>query len=261
MITVIFRDCPPLYIEPDQTPVADQWVKLVDNHIRSGQPPIFRDPQRYTQDRLQALALKANRLLGWEWNCQDVSVANTTHMHKDIEQFLAQGYENIPEEYDELLHEIHFCLHSVESGSKRSSWLQIEWFTDDWFPLDADAYPAKLELEFGDVRLQNPYVGHHPLFLWQQNDHTRVLQTCRFHDRIKSGVCIAVQDKPVLYQFDWTTYLGWWQRHAQDFLRIHGQQNLIRYTGHPVVGRVRNLDDLRRCVERPYLILEHIAVG
>ena len=261
MIIVVFKGCPPLQIDVDQTAVTRDWLSLIAQHLKSNQAPIFRDPQKYTQAKLRGLADEASRRLGWAWDVDDLSLSNTTRMHKDIEVYLARGYENIPEEFDELLHEIHFCLHSVESGSQRNHWLQIEWFTDDCVPLPADHYPAKLHLEFGDIRLQNPYVGHHPLYLWQQDDHANVMQTCRFHDKITPGVCIVVDRECKPGAFPWERYLEWWRMHAQQFLQHHGEQNLIKYTGHPVVGRVRNLQDLETCLAQPYLELESMTLA
>jgi hypothetical protein len=254
---IVFRDCPPLDILLDNTPLAQQWLNLIYQNYLQDPVAIFRDPPRYTVTYLKQLASEAAQRLGWEWNLDDLSLSSTTSMHKDIEKFLAQGYHNIPEEFDELLNEIHFCLHAVESGSSRSSWLQVEWFNDHGFPISAGDYPGKLGLEFGDIRLQNPYVGHHPLYLYEQNDHIDVMQTCRFHDLAKPGVCIVVA-RGNNYTFDWAKYLDWFEYHAPEFVDQHGLKNLIAYTGHPVVGRVTNTDDLEQCLQKDYLEFERL---
>lgn len=249
-----------MYVDVDPTPVARSWQDLVSRNLQRDPHPIFRDPQKYTVDRLRQLAAEANRELGWQWDTNDLSLSNTTLMHKDIEQYLAQGFENIPERYDNLLHDIHFCLHSVESGSRRNSWLQIEWYCDDHEPLPEEQYPAKLYLEFGDVRLQNPYVGHHPMYLWEQDDHHDIMQTCKFHDRITPGICLVVDTIAKNKSFDWNRYLAWWKQHGGRFLDLHGMDKIRNFTGHPVIGKVRNLDDLRECVSRPFLELDRVLI-
>ena len=124
---IIFKDCEPLDIVLDDTPLAQRWADIVRENYRRDPSPIFRDPQRYTYEYFKQLATKAKHQLGWNWNIQDLSLASTTFMHKDIESFLANGFSSIPEEFDDLLHEIHFCLHAVESGSKRNSWLELRF--------------------------------------------------------------------------------------------------------------------------------------
>lgn len=207
---------------------------------------------------LQQLADRANRELGWTWDTTDLSVANTTLMHKDIEGFLAQGFANTPEHLDELLHDIHFALHSVESGSQRNSWLQIEWFVDDGFPIGADEYPAQIAMEFGAIRLQNPYVGHHPLFVYQQRDHRDVAQTCRFHDLARPGICIVVDRAAGHSQLDWQSYRQWFEHHATEWVQQQSWERIKAYTGHPVIGRVRNCNALDECINRPYLEFDRL---
>lgn len=254
---IVFRDCPPLNIQLDDTPLSQKWLTLIHQNYQRDPNAIFRDPLKYTISYLKQLAKDANRRLGWSWNTNDLSLSSTTLMHKDIEEFLANGYANIPEEYDKLLNEIHFCLHAVESGSQRSSWLQIEWFNDDGFHIPAAEYPGKIDLDFGDIRLQNPYVGHHPLFLYQQNDCGNIMQTCRFHDVVKPGVCI-VSKAEIGYKFNWDRYLDWFEHYAPEFVAHYGIKNLIAYTGHPVIGRVTNTKDLEQCLQKEYLEFESI---
>jgi hypothetical protein len=253
---IVFKDCDPLNVVLDDTPLAQRWADLVYENYHRNPTPIFRDPPRYTHQYLEKLAAEANQKLGWTWNVDDLSLSSTTSMHKDIEVFLSNGYANIPEEFDNLLHEIHFCLHAVESGSKRNSWLQIEWFNDDGFDLPAAEYPAKIGPQFGDIRLQNPYVGHHPLYLYEQNDRWNISQTCKFHDFVRPGINIVIHD--FKQELDWKDYIDWWQNNAEDFIKEKGLDSLIAYTGHPIIGRVDNLDTLKSCLDKNYLELECI---
>lgn len=167
------------------------------------------------------------------------------------------------EDYDQLLYDIHFCLHSVESGSKRDHWLQLEWFNDDGFEIDEYEYPAKIALEPGDIRLQNPYVGHHPLYLYQQNDTSNILQTCKFHNLARPGINIVIDelDNQINYRPEkfWPNYTKWWHENGQDFIATHGWGRIKRFTGHPVVGRITNLDDLEYCVAQPVLEFEALS--
>lgn len=252
---IVFRDCPPLNVQVNPG-LGRRWLALVESTYTKDPQAIFRDPQKYTTELLAKLASEANQRLGWNWDTTDLSVAATTLMHKDIEEFLAQGFENIPEEFDQLLHDIHFCLHSVESGSKRNSWLQVEWFNDSGFSITADEYPGRLNTRFGDIRLQNPYVGHHPLYLFQQRDSINIMQTCRFHDFVKPGICIVVQ--PETNNLCLSEYIKWFQQHSPEFIDQHSLENLVKFTGHPVVGRITNLEDLQYCVQKEYLEFDRL---
>lgn len=259
---IVFQGCTPLIIKINDTPLAHRWQQLVAENVIRCPQAVFRDQQKYTPGLLHELAKQAKQVLGWDWDTSDLSLANTTKMHKDIETYLAQGYENIPEAHDELLHEIHFCLHAVESGSQRNSWLQLEWYNDDGFEIDSQDYPGKLQTQFGDIRLQNPYVGHHPLYLYQQRDSTNVMQTCRLHDRARPGICIVIADPhgtPAM-DFDWDHYEHWFRQHGKEFVDLHGWDRIRQFTGHPVVGRVENIEDLYEIISRPYLEFERIEL-
>jgi len=250
-----FKNCPWLDIQLDNTNLAQQWEDLVKSNYKNDPTPIFRDQQDYNISKLESLAKEANEKLGWDWQTEILDLAHTTLMHKDIEKFLANGFSNIPEEYDDLLHEIHYCLHSVESGCKRASWLQIEWYNDEGFAIDENEYPAKINLEFGDIRLQNPYVGHHPLYLYEQRDNINIMQTCKFHNLAKPGINIVIEKKePII--FNWDRYLSWFNTHGKEFVNYYGIETLKKFTGHPVVGKVTNLDALEFCLEMPVLAFE-----
>lgn len=255
---VKFQDQPELICQLDNTELADRYYNLLRQQYHDDPCAIFRDQQRYDIEYFHVLVSRAQQELGWNWRrpCYDLSV--TTLLHKQLEQYLAQGYENIPEQHDELLHELHFALHALESGSQRDNWLQIEWYNDRGFSVSQDQYPAKLRLDFGDIRLQNPYVGHHPLYLYQQKDSVNISQTCRFHDFVKPGINLVIAHNDRDLQFDQTHYLAWFREHGAEFLQQHTESTLLKYTGHPVVGRVINLDDLQRVVDCPKLFFERL---
>lgn len=257
--SVTFVDCPTLFCKLDDTDLAARYLALLRDQVQDEPTALFRDPQRYTLEYWQKLVDQVETELGWDWHRDSYELAVTTQLHKDLEQYLAQGYANIPQRHDNLLHELHFCLHAIESGSRRDSWLQIEWFNDRGFAISAEEYPARTHLQFGDLRLQNPYVGHHPLYVFQQRDGGRIEQTCRFHDWVKPGINIVI-DKKHHKQFDPVQYQKWWRRNAPDFVDRHGMDTLMAWTGHPVVGRVQNISDLEWICARPYLALESLWV-
>ena len=169
-----------------------------------------------------------------------------------------QRYENIPKEHDDLLHELHFALHAIEAGSQRSTWLQVEWYNDLGFPISADEYPGKTTLDFGDIRLQNPYVGHHPQFIYQQRDSANISQTCRFHDLCKPGINLVIEQGEHI-PIDWPDYLSFFRRYANEFLVQHSEEKLCKFTGHPVVGRIVNLKDFRTVLAEPYLEFDSLV--
>lgn len=257
---VQFKNCPILHCQLDDTDVANQYWALLRQQYQSDSQPIFRDPQRYNFEYFADLAHQAAQSLGWDWIRPEYNLAVTTELHKDLEIFLQNGYHNIPEQYDDLVHELHFALHAIESGSQRNHWLQIEWYNDAGFVIDSQQYPGKLDLQFGDLRLQNPYVGHHPLFVYEQQDHRDILQTCRFHDFVKPGINIVVKD--IRHQnFDWDHYIQWFDTHCPEFFQRYTVKQLREFTGHPVVGQVTNLTDLELVLQQPTLLLEKITFG
>jgi hypothetical protein len=249
-----FKHVEPLHCVLNNTSLSEQYYQLIQQQWSLDQNAIFRDPQKYTLSYFKTLAHRASAELGWDWKREQYTIQDTVCLHKDIEQYLSQGFANIPEQYDELLHELHFALHAIESGSKRNSWLQIEWFNDCGFALSEDQYPAKLNIEFGDIRLQNPFVGHHPLFVYEQQDYHNIPQTCRLHNFVKPGINIVIQNE-TRYQksFDWQAYVQWFDTHAADWLQQITVDTLKKYTGHPIVGRVKNLAALENAVRMPYL--------
>jgi len=252
-----FRNCPPLYCELHNTKLASQYYHLLENQYQIDSNPIFRDPEKYTLQYFSVLANQAKQDLGWDWVRPQYTLDVTTQLHKDLETFLQFGFSHIPAEHDNLIHELHYALHAIESGSKRGHWLQIEWFNDNGFELPADQYPAKINLEFGDLRLQNPYVGHHPLFVFEQDDKVNVTQTCKFHDFVKPGINIVVKSMPNKW-FNWEHYFAWFETNAPEFVQLHTKETIAKFTGHPVIGKVTNLKDLEIVVSTPLLEFEKI---
>jgi hypothetical protein len=255
---VHFKNANPLLCQLDDTDLARRYLTLLKQEYNENPRPLFRDQQLYTLDYFRSLAVKAEQQLGWSWVHDTYDLSTTTRMHKDIEQYLAQGYENIPEQHDELLHELHFGLHAVESGSRRDSWLQLEWYNDHGFNITADEYPAKLTLEFGDIRLQNPYVGHHPLYVYEQQDNINVGQTCRFHDFVKPGINLVIAHNTGKTKFDFDKYLTWFETNAPEFVQQHGIEQLTKFTGHPVVGHVINKNDLQDVIDQNTIQFDRI---
>ena len=255
---VQFKGAPPLLCQLDDTELAERYYQLLQTQYTEDPNPIFRDPQRYSLEYFADLCQHCKSLLGWNWHRDSYDLDTTVRLHKDLEAYLAQGYQNISAEQDNLLHELHFALHAIEAGCQRSSWLQIEWYNDQGFPISADEYPAKKTLNFGDLRLQNPYVGHHPQFVYQQRDQSNILQTCRFHDFCKPGINLVIEHGGDDY-FDWQHYLEFFRQHAKDFLSLHGESKLRKFTGHPIVGRILNLKDFETVLQKPFLEFKELA--
>lgn len=247
---VNFKDCPPIECEIFDTPLGKRYYNQLFKEYKKDPYPIFRDQQKYTTNYLKDLAVKGKEILGWDWIHDIYDISTTTKLHKNIEAYLAKGFEKIPESHDYLLNELHFCLHSIESGSKRGSWIQIEWFNDSGFYISEDEFPAKINLEFGDIRLQNPYVGHYPLLIYQQQDKLNIMQTCKFHDFVKPGFNLVIKKDDFMSNFDETKYLQWFETYGSDFINLHGKQKLLKYTGHPIIGKVKNTKDLEKLVNQ-----------
>lgn len=254
---VKFKNCPILECQLDDTSLAERYYELLKQQYTDDPQPIFRDQQKYTIEYFKQLVVQAQEILGWNWYRHHYDVDTTIRLHKDIEEYLAKGFDSIPEEHDEILHELHFALHSIESGSKRDNWLQIEWYNDRGFDISPEEYPAKCQLVFGDLRLQNPFVGHHPLFLYEQQDSINVAQTCKFHNFCKPGINIVINDSDKT-KFNKSKYVDWFITNASEFVTTHGIKKILQFTGHPIVGRVLNLNDLRIVVAMPVIEFEYL---
>jgi hypothetical protein len=241
-----FHDCVPLLVKLQNGQLSRDYLALVYRNYQQ-QLPVLRDQGDYNIDKMRDLAAKAQDILGWSWTYDDYSdYAVTTKMHKDLERYLSKGFNVVPKEHDSLLHELHICLHSAQLGHQRTS-VQLEWFNNDGFALQAYDFKFVHDNTLGAICLQNPHVGHPPDWIWRQNDHTAVWQTCKFHDFVRPGLVINMQGKleRTVGEFEHAeTYLQWWRKWAPDFLEFHGQDKLLANTGRPVIGHILNNQDL-----------------
>lgn len=236
-----FKGIQELQIEFLDIPWIPQFLTMVHKNYLYDQP-IVRDFNSVDYDKFLELANLCGHVLGWDWlktqdQLKDWSV--TTKMHKDIETFLSQGYHNIPDGLDQLLHDAHHGLHSMQEAGSRSS-IQLEWFNDDGFALpDLDFVHDNT---LGAVVLQNPFVGHPPMWIYVQNDHSNIWQTCKFHDHVRPGLLIKMQGQmsKTIKAPNLDAYMSWWKSHAPDFVEFHGQDKLLQNSGIPVIGYVTN---------------------
>jgi hypothetical protein len=259
-ILVKFKNHPALEIQLDQTVLSNLYKNQLTRNLV--EPPIFRDPCLYTIDRFRELTIQAKELLGWEWASDDYhNLEVTTLLHKNIEEYVGsgtQGFYEIPIEHDNLIHDLHYCIHAIQAGNTRGQWLQLEWFNDDGFALPDD-FEFKFDLDFGDIKLQNPYVGHNPLFVYLQNDYANIMQTCRFHDLVRPGINIVIEEQK-LKQFSLDRYFQWYEHYCPEFVELHGRDKITRFTGNPVIGRVLNLTVLEQIAKSPTLELDFVQV-
>jgi hypothetical protein len=251
-ILVKFNNQPVLICEIKQCLVGRQFFQLCKQNYTDA-TPVFRDPMRYTDEYMRSLCQRARDELGWRWGDHDLASGIGAWLHKDLETLLVQGFANIPEQFDELVHELHYGLHLRQHGTKlaRTSWLQIEWYNDDGFALDED-FVFDPVLKFGEIRLQNPYVGHGPLQMYQESDYINIAQTCKFHDFVKPGFNIAMIDYSGVPDLDWL--IEQFRNSDPDFVARHGEHKIRHYTGYPIIGKVLNLDDLDRVKKSTHLL-------
>jgi hypothetical protein len=206
--------------------------------------PFFQDTIGYTPDYMIKLAHQAKAAFGWDWFSDTYDVSKTAILHKDLEHSVGKlGFDQIPEEYDNLLYELHHCLHAIQFGKthrERTDNFQIEWLTDESIPL-----PASFEFQegndFGDLILINPYVGHNPLQIYNENDFTSLDTTCRFHDIIKPAIVIATGDT-VTKDMILEKFIA----HDPEFVRLHREDKIRYYSGSAVVGKVVDVDTFKR---------------
>lgn len=244
-IEITFSKHNPILIELYEDLASQLFKKIVQRNIDAG-GEIWRDPMMYTEDYFQKLCKEVSTKLGWEWIKDEYSLEQTTRMHKDIEEMLdkTESFRNVPGDIQNLIHEAHFCIHQIQYGERtRTPFIQVEWFNDDSKPLPEETVFTN-ELEFGDVVLQNPYVGHPPVQCFQQNDHKNIHRTCQFHDIIKPGVKINTFEGSVKGYKNFDEYKSWWHTHCNDFVREVGWQKIEKYSGWPKVGHVIDKDNL-----------------
>jgi hypothetical protein len=260
VIILKFKDQPKLYLDIDNHTVGQQYFNLVQQNYNTILP-IFRDRKKYSIEYMFELATKAKQLLGWNWEVEKYSIENTPSLHKDLEELAGiTGFKTVPAEYDDLLHEIHYCLHIIQyehytRQNGRIGWLQLEWYNDRILPLDP-TFKFTTNLKFGDIKLQNPWVGHGPLQVYLEKDFTKISQTCKFHDSIRPGINILTTDLPPFDEAEQLIKI--FKIHDLAFVEKHGVEKILHYTGHPVVGRVRNLLDLQTIIDSPLLEFESL---
>jgi hypothetical protein len=248
-----------LLIKLNDSNLTKYYLYLLHKNYQR-QPPLLRDQGAYTLEKMQTLAKQCKNVLGWNWTNLDYSdIAITTQMHKDIETYLSTGFSNVPAEHDHLLHELHICLHSIQRNNKRTT-IQFEWFNDDGFSLKDYDFTFSHDGTLGAICLQNPYVGHPPDWVCEQNDYTNVWQTCKFHDFVRPGFVIQMTGsiEKTINSFNVSNYVKWWKTHALDFFEFHGEQKMITNTGKPVIGYVVNNDLLLTMQHQSLLELEYI---
>lgn len=246
-IHVKFYDQPKLILNIVDSDLGRAYVELVKKNYKNS-APIYRDRPKYTEQYMHELAQQAQQHFGWHWTADYYDLNNAPLLHKDLERLLGStGFSQIPEQYDYLLHELHHCLHIVQNPEhvgKRLGFLQIEWFNDDGFDLDPN-FVFQTNMKFGDLQLQNPFVGHGPAQVYLEKDFTNIPQTCKFHNFVKPGIVINVNQ---VYSVDVDSVIDQFQKHAPDFVSEHGIEKIRSYTGFPVIGQVVNLDDLESIV-------------
>jgi hypothetical protein len=181
------------------------------------------------------LAYRAKECFGWHWISDHYDISLTAQLHKDLEKYVGQlGFDQIPEQYDELLYDLHHCLHAIQFGKnqpERTDNFQIEWQTDDAIPLPR-SFEFTEQTEFGDLILINPYVGHNPLQIFNEQDWSALDTTCRFHDIIKPGIVLTNPMKVTKQEI-----VSKFKKEASEFVERHGEEKIRYYAGAAVVGR------------------------
>lgn len=253
-VNVYFKNFDPLQIELINHPVADKFINLVKNHY-TNYPVVFRDNLKYNMTYFEQLAKEANSKLGWKWKTENITEPDTVVMHKDLESALNDegDFSVIPEHLDNLIHELHYCLHRVRfnESNNRSGHFQIEWFTNNFVELDSD-FTFSNTVNFGDLILQNPFVGHNPLKCYYDNDYENITRTCRIPNRIKSGIVLVSTESIPCPNFD--DYFNWWHTKGKDFVDAVGYDTIVKYTGEGKIGEVTNKDLFASIISCPDIL-------
>lgn len=254
-IDVKFKNYNKLVLNISDTPLGKKYFKLVKQNYNSSFP-VFRDRTKYNIDYMLKLAKEAKNKLGWNWEFESYNIEITALLHKNIEELVGTNFDSVPAELDNLIHELHYCLHIIQDGRTtvpcRDGWIQIEWYNDNGFTLEETNIFSN-KLKFGDIRLQNPFVGHGPLQIYLEKDFTKISQTCKFHNFVKPGVIISISD---FNEVDPKLIIDAFVKHAPEFVKLHSKEKILSYIGHPIIGHVENLNDLHIIANAPYLELE-----
>jgi hypothetical protein len=236
---IFFKNLPALDVEIQDSLTGKNYYNLLQKNYNT-QMPVYRDIKKYTVEYMHELIKQAKTDLGWDWSeysPNDYKVS--TKFHKDIEVLLKEGFNNVAAENDNLLHEIHLCLHVLSNTG--TDLIQIEWFNDDLIPID-DSFQFQRFLNFGDLSLQYPFVGSSPLQLYIEKDYTNISQTCKFHSAIKPGINIFTCSYTKFTNHQ--ELLNDIKQHDYKFYNLHGPDKILRYTGYPVIGKIINLNTL-----------------
>jgi hypothetical protein len=249
-IYITFQNRPPLELHIIDTDLGYNYASLVKKNYENSFP-VYRDRPKYTEKYMMGLAEQASVAFNWHWSADHYSLNNTPLLHKDLEHLLGTtGFTQVPEQYDHLLHELHYCLHIVQhpdTVGTRMGFLQIEWFNDDGFDLDTH-FKFQHHMQFGDLQLQNPFVGHGPAQIFFENDYYDLDLTCKFHTFVKPGIVINVN---TTYCVDPDQVIKKFQAQGPDFVARHGVEKIRHYTGFPVIGQIKNTKLLQEIVDCP----------
>lgn len=253
LIDLTFSNNITLHLNVSGTSIGNDYFNLVKQEY-SKSFPSYRDRIKYTPHYLQQLAKQAKVAFGWEWDKDyyDLTIAPT--LHKDLEILLGKtGFTNVPAEFDLLLSELHYCLHIVQTSygiNTRIGNLQVEWFSNSGFALD-NKFVFHSELNFGDCVLQNPYVGHGPVQIFQEQDWENLTQTCKFHNFVKPGIVVFTGKQ---FSINKDNILNSFKQHDPEFVKSKTEEQILKYTGFPIIAKVLNLNDLTKLVNDPAVI-------
>ena len=239
-IYVKFRSHDPLILYIQDDPVGNQLTDLIKKNYMTARP-VYRDRIKYNEDYMIELIEKAKNAFGWECNIPSYQTEFSIYLHKDLERLLGTtGFQDIPAQHDELLMELHYCLHIIQhpkSVNTRNGAFQIEWFNDTGFVLP-DGFEFQNEKQFGDIELLNPWVGHGPAQIFFENDHINIPMTCMFHDYVIRGLVLSTFNQKI----DKNKVLYFFQMYAPEFVQKHTADKILHYTGYPKIGYIENLD-------------------
>jgi hypothetical protein len=255
-IVVNFVGQPAIEIIVNDTETGRLYFDLTQEQNKQ-QAPFYRDTALYTPEFMIELAHQAKHAFGWNWFSDDYNTSVTAQLHKDLENSVGQlGFNQIPEQYDNLLYDLHHCLHAIQFGKVQPGRLdnfQIEWLTDAAVPLPKSFEFSEVR-NYGDLVLINPYVGHNPLQIYRENDFKSLATTCRFHDVIKPGIVLTrhvnVTKDEILAEF---------VNQDPAFVQQQGADKIKYYAGAPVIGRAVDLNTLDQVIESPdKLVLDRV---
>ena len=248
---VKFKNFDELICNINNTSVGRRYYNLAKENYQQ-QFPVYRDRLRFTRQYLSELAEQVNQHFGWSWDTNNLDLSNTAIMHKDIEQLVGDNFEHVPEHLDDVVHDLHLGLHLLQDNIQpsRLGWLQVEWYNDSGFTSTDIEFSRSMNK--GDLKLQNPFVGHGPLQIYLEKDYTNISQTCKFHTFVKPGINIATLDYAEFTNTD--DLLQKFQQHDPAFVEQHGTDKILEYIGYPIIGRVENIDLLEQLIDHKELL-------